>query len=121
VPISLTKAKSNRGGYTTVEMLLDAAKTKLLAKLELDAFLPIKAWVCARRSAWILPFEPLKAISISHLFPIASKFCGEPVNHATYATARRALLADHDILMEAIRVTEPTTDEIQEYYGINNP
>lgn len=111
MPITLHKAK-RADNLTTVEALLDMAKAKMLSKLDAKG-LTLKAWVCARREEWLLPGEPLSAISLTHLFPLASKFAGPPVNKATYATAQRALLADHDILMEQLRHIEPTEQELQ--------
>ncbi len=113
--ISLRKAKTidNR---TSVETLLDMAKAKLLKQL--CGPHALNAWVYARRAERILPGELLSDISVSALFPLASKFLGDPVNKSTYATAQRALRADYDIFIEALRHIEPTTKELQTYNAL---
>lgn len=104
MPIVLNKAKARRV-MPTVESLLDSAKTKLLAKLTLQQ--QMRSTSIAREQGHILPTETIADISTTHLFPLAVKFCGEPVNKSTYATARRALLADYEIFMQAL---QPTTN-----------
>ena len=112
MPIDLHRiiAKSSK---PSVESLLDSAKAGLLA--ELTPELQVKAWALMVRSAQLLPTEPLANVSVTHLFPLASRFFGEPVNQATYDTAKRALDGDRINFMAAVRATEPTAEEKQNY------
>jgi hypothetical protein len=99
MPIVTPKPK--RDNRTTVEALLDAAKAKLIAKLTPEQ--KEEAWFQAVKEGTLLPTEEFDDIPVTALFPLASKFAGPPVNSATYATARRALLADYEILMQSLK------------------
>lgn len=118
MPINLQKLL-RKDAPSSVESLLDSAKAKLLEQLT-DADL-LKAWTLSKRSGWLLPTEPFSHITTTLLFPLAVKFCGEPVNDATHYTARRALRNDYEKFMALLKKTEPTAEEQQTYKEISCP
>ena len=102
--MSINLKRQKRKANATVEALLEAAKAKLLAKLTPEQTEQARLW--AIEEGHILPNEPFSTITSTKLFPGAVRFCGDPVNKATYYTARRALLADYEIFMEALKLNQ---------------
>lgn len=104
----------------TVVSLLDEERQKFWEQLTPAE--QLQAWTLALRESWLLPTEPFLSISHTHLFPLASRFLGEPLNNATYNTAKRAVPGDLSYFYALLKSTTPTAEEQQTYkenYGNN--